>query len=690
MLLYALTVFLSAFLLFAVQPIVAKAILPWFGGTSAVWSACMLFFQAALLLGYGYAHWLHHSLPARKQTLLHIAALAVSLTTLPIVPGSHWRTVAAGLPALRILALLSVTVGLPYFLLASTSPLLQAWYARNHKAGMPYRLFALSNLASLLALVGYPLLIEPNLSNRWQAWIWSGAYAAFAVCCGFAAWRAAAHPAAEFTAPQLDAHAAVPANAPWSVRLLWLPLAASASILLLSVTNHLTQDIAAIPFLWILPLSVYLLSFILCFDSPRFYYRPLFVPLLIAALAFLAYRIWPAKQELFWPFVDLTMRPAILWTAVALFICCMVCHGELSRLKPHPRYLTGFYVTVALGGAIGGLFVGLLAPSVFSGYYEFPIGLGLCAAVVLWVLVRDLLRFSIWWRLAGSAVLAILLGGYLWALSSIARQMVEGYLVAVRNFYGQLRVMDNGDPARDPYASRILVHGTINHGAQFHSAEYRRQPVTYFCPESGIGRAMQAFESAPRRVGMLGMGCGTIAAYGRPGDTLRIYEINPLIPVLARRWFTYLEDTPAKVEVVLGDGRLSLESEPGQRFDLLIMDAFSGDSVPVHLITREALATYFRHLKPGGILAINTTNRYLDLNPVVERGATSFGKVALAYPYDSEMGDAVCFSCDWALIMDRATLGRHPELARDANLLRPHTDFRTWTDDFSNMLQILR
>jgi hypothetical protein len=689
-LLYALTVFLSAFLLFAVQPIVAKAILPWFGGSSAVWSACMLFFQAALLLGYGYAHWLHHSLAARKQTLLHIAALAVSLATLPIIPGSYWRTVAAGLPALRILALLSVTVGLPYFLLASTSPLLQAWYARNHKAGMPYRLFALSNLASLLALIGYPLLIEPNLSGRWQAWIWSGAYAAFAVCCGFAVWRAAAHPAAESTAPELDADAAVPANASWSVRLLWLLLAASASILLLSVTNHLTQDIAAIPFLWILPLSVYLLSFILCFDSPRFYYRPLFAPLLTAALAFLAYRIWPAKRGLFWPFVDLTMRPAIVWTAVALFICCMVCHGELSRLKPHPRYLTGFYVTIALGGAIGGLFVGLLAPSIFSGYYEFPIGLGLCAAVALWVFVRSLARFNIWRRLAGSAVLAILLGGYLWALSSITRQMVDGYLVAVRNFYGQLRVMDNGDPARDPYASRILIHGTINHGAQFYSAEYRHHPVTYFCPESGIGRAMQAFESAPRRIGMLGMGCGTIAAYGRPGDTLRIYEINPLIPVLARRWFTYLEDTPARVEVVLGDGRLSLESEPSQQFDLLIMDAFSGDSVPVHLITREALATYFRHLKPGGILAINTTNRYLDLNPVVERGATSFGKVALAYAYDSEIGDPVCFSCDWALIMDRATLGRHPELARDANLLRPHPDFRAWTDDFSNMLQILR
>jgi SAM-dependent methyltransferase len=690
-LLYALTVFLSAFLLFAVQPIVAKTILPWFGGSSAVWSACMLFFQAVLVLGYGYAHWLHHTLAVRKQTLLHIAALAISVATLPIIPGSHWRTVAAGLPALRILALLSLTVGLPYFLLSSTSPLLQAWYARNHKEGIPYRLFALSNLASLLALIGYPLLVEPNLSIHWQAWIWSGAYAGFALCCGFTAWRAAAHPAAEFAAaPEIAADGAAPANAPPSVRLLWLLLAASASVLLLAVTNHLTQDIAAIPFLWILPLSVYLLSFIVCFESPRLYYRPVFAPMLLAALGFLAYRIWPARQALIWPFVDLDMRPAIVYTTVALFICCMVCHGELSRLKPHPRFLTGFYVTVSLGGAMGGLFVGLLAPSIFRAYYEFPIGLGLCAAVAPWVLARELARFRFWPRLAGAAVLAILLGGYLWFLSLIMRQMVDGYLVAARNFYGQLRVMDSGDPARDPYASRILIHGTINHGAQFHSERYRRQPVTYFCPESGIGRAIDALERAPRRIGMLGMGCGTIAAYGRPGDRLRIYEINPLVPMLARTWFTYLRDTPAAVEVSLGDGRLSLESEPSQQFDLLIMDAFSGDSVPVHLITREALATYFRHLKPGGILAINTTNRYLDLNPVVERGAASFGKLALAYAYEPDPGDVICFACDWALILDRATLDRHPELAIDADLLRPHPRLRTWTDDFSNMLQILK
>jgi len=687
MLLYALTVFLSAFLLFAVQPIVAKAILPWFGGASAVWSACVLFFQAVLLLGYGYAHWLHRSLAARKQAAVHTAVLALSLAALPIIPNPHWRTAAAGQPVFRILALLGLTVGLPYFLLSSTSPLLQAWYARQRRDAMPYRLFALSNLASMLALVSYPLVVEPRLSLRWQAWIWSAAYAAFALACGLAAWRAAA-PAAPVPLPAPEA--AAPARAPWSVRAVWLLLSASASVLLLSVTNHLTQDIAAIPFLWILPLGVYLLSFIVCFETPRAYFRPVFLPLLGAALAFLAYRIWRDRHALVWPFVDLRMRPAILCSVVALFICCMVCHGELARLKPHPRYLTGFYVAVALGGAIGGVFAGLVAPAAFSAYYEFPIGLGLCAAGAAWVLARALAGFPRRWRRAGSAALVVLLGGYLWCLSVVMRQMVNGYLVVRRNFYGQLRVQENGDPLRDPYASRILIHGTINHGAQYHAAELRRQPSTYFCSESGVGRALRELEGSPRRIGMLGMGCGTIATYGRPGDTLRIYEINPLVPVLARTWFTFLADSQARVEVVLGDGRLSLEAEPGNQFDILIMDAFSGDSIPVHLITREALAVYFRHLKPGGILAINTTNSYIDLNPVVERGASSFGKLVLSYPYAPSRADQVCFPCDWALVMDSATLERHPALLSDAGMLGPHPALRVWTDDFSNMLQILR
>jgi hypothetical protein len=696
MLLYSLTIFLSAFLLFQVQPIIAKMILPWFGGSSAVWSTCMLFFQVVLLLGYLYAHWLHEKLAPRRQAVAHIAALAVSFAALPILPNPGWSSAGVAHPSLTILALLSVTVGLPYFLLSSTSPLLQAWYARTHRQGMPYRLFALSNFASMLALLSYPFLVEPNLPARIQGLVWSAAYVGFAALCGVTAWRSSAHAAAPQAAQQ-----GVPAtdgNPAWTLRLLWLGLAASASVLLLAVTNHLTQDVAAIPFLWILPLAVYLLSFIVCFESPGFYRRAVFLPLLGLALAFMAYRLWPYRtySDPHWLgfLAHMPIRWIIVSFAAGLFVCCMVCHGELARLKPHPRYLTGFYVTVSLGGAVGGLFVGLVAPNLFRAYYEFPIGLGLCAAVVFLVLARGL------WRLAGGALwarprwcaaaLAVVLCGYLACLAVVMREMVNGYRVVARNFYGLLRVEDEGNPKMNEDACRTLIHGTINHGEQFLRAPYQRWPVTYFCPESGIGRAMRAQEGPPRRIGILGLGCGTLAAYGRPGDTLRIYEINPLVVDIARREFTYLRDTPARVEVALGDARLLLESEPSQQFDLLVMDAFSGDSVPVHLITREAFRTYFRHLKPAGILAVNITNTHLNLEPVMERAAAALGKVALVYDYDPDANNFLCFSCSWTLIMDRATLAAHPDLENAARVLRQTRPFRAWTDDFSNMFGILR
>lgn len=680
MLLYALTISLSAFLLFAVQPIIAKMILPWFGGSSAVWSTCMLFFQVVLLLGYLYAHWLHEKLAGRKQAVVHITAIALSLATLPILPNTAWKT-AGGAPSLRILGLLGVTVGLPYFLLSSTSPLLQAWYARSHREGMPYRLFALSNLASMLALLSYPLFIEPNLPTRMQGLVWSGAYICFAALCGLTAWRSSSGPAFARDGAE-DREEEGDGDSSWSARLSWLGLAASASVLLLAVTTHLTQDVAAIPFLWILPLAVYLLSFIICFESPRLYRRAVFLPLFAAALGFMAYRLSTYR-------VHMEIRLTISLFALALFICCMVCHGELVRLKPHPRHLTSFYVIVSLGGASGGLFVGLVAPNLFHAYYEFPVGLGLCAVVTLLVLTREMWPRGMAMRV-GSAALALAACGYLAFLVVIMRDMVSGYRVVARNFYGQLRVSDEGDPRIDDDASRKLIHGVINHGEQMLSPQYRRMPVTYFCPESGIGRAMKALEGPPRRIGILGLGCGTLAAYGRPGDTLRIYEINPLVLDIARTQFTYLADTPAKVEVALGDGRLVLESEPSQQFDLLVMDAFSGDSVPVHLVTREAFRTYFRHLKPNGILAVNITNTYLDLRPVVERAASAFGKVALAYRFEPPEDDFLCFWCTWSLIMDRSTLSAHPELRERAAVLQPARNFRIWTDDFSNMYSILK
>jgi SAM-dependent methyltransferase len=687
MLFYAATIFLSAFLLFEVQPVIAKMILPWFGGTSAVWSTCMLFFQVVLLLGYLYAHFLNRRLTPRRQAIVHIAILAVSAATLPILPNPHWKVSDIAQPSLRILALLATTVGLPYFLLASTSPLLQAWYARTHKQGLPYRLFALSNFASLLALLSYPLLIEPTLPSRLQGTTWSVAYILFAIVCGWTAWRASSG-AAIATAPSID----TPAPS-WLTRLLWLALSASASILLLAVTTHLTQDVAPIPFLWIAPLTAYLLTFIICFEAPRLYYRPLVLPLFAIAMAFMAFVLWPEARFVQAPLLhfvgSMTGIRTIVAFLAALFLACMACHGELARLKPDPRYLTGFYVTVSLGGALGGLFVGLLAPNFFRAFYEFPIGLAVCAIAVAAVVTRDLWTRSEPRSYGTAVVLAAIVLLYCWGVSVDIRESVAGYRIVARNFYGLLRVYDDGN-SFDEFASRKLVHGVINHGEQMLNDPYRHQPITYFCPDSGVGRAMRALEGHPRRIGILGLGCGTLAAYGRPGDTLRIYEINPLVVALARSEFTYLKDTPAHVETALGDGRLTLEAEPPQNFDILVMDAFSGDSVPVHLITREAFQLYFRHLKPDGVLAVNITNKYLDLEPVVERAAAAFGKVAVVYRFNPPDSDLLCFACSWALILDRAILDAHPALRIHAVELKQSRPFRMWTDDFSNMYSILK
>lgn len=374
----------------------------------------------------------------------------------------------------------------------------------------------------------------------------------------------------------------------------------------------------------------------------------------------------------------------------SLFFCCMACHGELVRLRPPMRALTGFYVIVALGGAMGGLFVGLAAPNFFRAYYEFPLGLGFTALVLAAANTAGLWRLRALPRYAGAALALAMLGGYGCSLFHIMQQMVTGYRVVTRNFYGQLRVMDTGDPKLDDAAARVLVHGTINHGEQFLRETYRRRPVTYFCADSGVGRGMLALTGSERSLGVIGMGCGTLAAYGRAGDRLRIYEINPLVPNIARTQFSYLSDTPAKVEIALGDGRLSLEAEPSRQFDILVMDAFSGDAVPVHLITVEAFRTYFRHLKTDGILAVNITNRYLDLKPVMERAATAFGKVALYFDDEEDPNDAFCFPNDWVLIMSPTALAAHSELKHGGQILKPHPAFRTWTDDFSNLYSILR
>ena len=334
--------------------------------------------------------------------------------------------------------------------------------------------------------------------------------------------------------------------------------------------------------------------------------------------------------------------------------------------------------------------MGLLAPHLFRAYYEFPIGLGLAMFMAVAVFARECWSTRGPARMAATAVLVVLLCGYLWCLQHITEQMTAGYQVVARNFYGLLRVYDDADPNVDIGAARKLVNGLINHGQQMLTEEYRRSPVTYFCPDSGIGRAMKVQEGRPRRIGILGLGCGTLAAYGRAGDTIRIYEINPLVLDIARTEFTYLSDTPATVEVALGDGRLVLESEAPQEFDIFVVDAFTGDSVPVHLLTHEAFRSYFRHLKPNGVLAVHISNRYLDLEPVMERAAHDLQKTALVYNWTPPQEDFLCFGCTWTLMMDPSTAAAHSELLDNSAPPRSRNHFRVWTDDFSNLLGILK
>lgn len=669
--LFAVTVFLSAFLLFQIQPMVAKMILPWFGGSSSVWSTCMVFFQAELLLGYLYVHWLHETLAPRRQTLVHIALLLLSLATLPVAADPSWKETAQAHPTLNVLGVLATAVGLPYLLLSTTGPLMQAWYARAFAGVMPYRLYALSNLASMLALLSYPVLVEPFLAVQGQAWMWSAGYALFVIAGGATAWRTwrLVSPEREKTV------AAAPADVPrptWRDCLLWAGLAMTASTLLLAMTRHLTQDVAPVPFLWVLPLALYLLSFILCFDAPRYYVRPLF----LAALPFAFYGLDRIMDE------GMAVPAMIALISTSLFVFCMVCHGELVRRKPHPRHLTLFYLMLSLGGALGGMFVGLLAPAVFVAYFELPIGLFLCALLVVVVLWQELRPL---WRI----LLLLALCGYGFRLGEVSKEFVDGYHVVVRNFYSQLRVSEkNGDL---PSPKRVMVHGRINHGEQYLAEEHRRTPTTYYCHESGVGRAIFALpQDRPLKLGMVGLGAGTLAAYGRAGDELRIYEINDQVFDLARSQFSYLADSPARIVPVLGDGRLMLEREPDQGFDLLAMDAFSGDSIPAHLLTLEAMQTYLRHLRPDGILAVHITNRYLDLKPVMAAAARHLGRTALLYALEPDKDDDFCYSTDWVLIMSPERARALPLVMNDGEPLEVLPGFRPWTDSFSNLFSVLK
>ncbi len=669
--LYALTIFTSAFLLFLVQPIIAKQILPWFGGSAAVWTTCLVFFQSLLLAGYAYSDWTTRKLAARRQVALHVALLAASLVSLPIIAGADWKPAGDEDPTWRILGLLGVTIGLPYFLLSTTGPLVQAWFARTFPAGTVYRLFALSNFGSLLALISYPFVFEPWITTAAQSWGWSAAYVAFvALCAASAAYSLRGRIA-------VDAHEAVTvpnAGPPPGPRdyAAWLLLSAMGAFMLLAVTNHITHDVASVPFLWILPLTLYLLTFILCFEGRGWYQRRIFIgPLLVIVSAL----TWALHEER----GIMDIKEAVPLNLVGLFVMCMFFHGELAARKPAPHYLTSFYLMVSLGGALGGIAVGLVAVKVFNTYYEF--GLGLVVTLLIAAYVT---------RLMHSAVPMLVLAAV--GFTGYHVYAYIGYLakdtrVMTRNFYGTLRVKDIGaDGEQD--AVRRLMHGVIMHGEQYRDPERRREPTTYYGATSGIARAIKALDSSSLRVGVVGLGTGTLALYGRPGDVYRFYEINPQVVTVANGEFTFLADSGAKIEHVLGDARLSMEREPPQDYDLLVVDAFSSDAIPVHLITREAVAVYLRHLKPGGVIAFHVTNRFLDLPPVVKRIAGERGLHAALISDDADDSDLA--RTDWVLLTREKTLLERPEIAEFTSEIENIPGLRVWTDDFNNLFRILK
>jgi len=672
--LYALTIFASAFLLFLLQPIVAKQILPWFGGSAAVWTTCLVFFQSTLLLGYAYADFSVRRLTPRAQARLHMVLLVLSLAVLPIIPGAFWKPTGLESPIWMILGLLSATIGLPYFVLSTTSPLIQAWFARTFLGRSPYRLFALSNLASMLALLGYPFLLEPWIATRMQAWGWSAGYAAFVGLGVLAArkGRRAGELAPLRTASPADA---TPTSAPptLSRQLLWCALAATSSAMLLAVTSHITQNVAAVPLLWIVPLSLYLITFIVCFDGEGWYRREIFLAMLAAALGVMGWTLADPK-------LAHVLAIQIDVFCAGFFIACMFCHGELVTCKPAPRYLTRFYLMVALGGALGSVLVGVVAPLAFSANFDLAFVLVACALLLLCRTRGEALVFP---ALAAIS-LAVTVGCGIWS-------MVEFYqdtIYTSRNFYGMLRVQDSGGDDVD--RRRTLVHGTIMHGKQYLHPSFQSEPTSYYTRNSGIGRLIEAMH--PRKgsikVGVIGLGTGTLATYGAKGDVYRFYEINPGVVSVAQRDFTFLKNSDATIELSLGDARLSLEREAPQQFDVLAIDAFSSDAIPVHLITREAVEVYLRHMKPDGVIAFHVTNRYLNLVPVVEAIANELGLQALWFddPGLEPFGSA----SSWVLLAKDPARLNDPRLTDPSSRIETRRDWRVWTDDFNNLVQVLK
>ena len=666
--LFGCAVFLGAFLLFLVEPIAAKQLLPMLGGSAAVWITCLVFFQTALLAAYLYAHWMS----SQPRWVLYFVLLMVGLASaVGWCVRSTGSSVGSAHPIVTVFAVLGSTIGLPFLVLGTTSPLMQVWWARLHGSAIPYRLFALSNLASLLALGLYPTLIEPRLTLQAQRITW---------CCGFAVFSlitcVLALKARTTMKASLLQSATADEGAPAAPvqRLLWVLLPMGAAMQLSAVTSYLTANIAAIPLLWILPLGVYLLTIIIAFEFPHLLPRSIVARFLILMLAGLGYAL--SKQDVEWP-----LRISIGFFLMEAFASCLFCHSEAYRLRPRRRSeSTLFYLLFAAGGALGAFVIGIVFPLAFR--FNFDLVITCCFTA--------LLAFLVTWEDGWSSRL-------LWGVATIVMAVQIFWInivnqrnttVAVRNFYGALRVKQKvGVPG---ITLRTLTNGNVEHGTQiFGTDEQRKTPTSYYAEDSGVGLAIRfCCEGQARNIGVIGLGAGTIAAYGGPYDLIRFYEINPAVDPIARNVFTYIRDSRASVQVIGGDARASLVNEPPMGFNVLVVDAFSGDAIPLHLLTTQALALYRKHLAPGGIIAFHISNRHVDLEAPIALLAKSMGMraVTITTGANDQRGE---FTATWMLLSDNANFFAQPEVARSARQPQELAGLRLWTDDFSSLLPVL-
>jgi hypothetical protein len=735
---YAVTIFTSAFLLFQVQPLISKFILPWFGGSPAVWTAAMLFFQVVLFGGYLYAHLTSSYLKPRGQFVLHLSLLAFAAALAVytrISPSDGLKpTGDEASPLMQVLLVLAASVGVPYFALSSTGPLLQKWFSDAFEGASPYRLFALSNVGSLLALLTYPFFFEVYWDSREQAFMWSLGFVVFAACCAFCAWwtfrarraQAVSRPVARAT----DGPTAAVAPS-WWLRAAWIGLPMLASIMFLAVTNEVCQNVATVPLLWIIPLSFYLLSFIIAFDHPRWYVRPLCA---IGAMVLLVYvsnftRFTWALEDGLTALLGRTEANAIeldSWILeismyfVGLLSVCLICHCELAALKPSPKYLTGYFLSMSLGGALGGIFVNLVAVNIFDTFFEMPLAFLASIGIAGWLLIQ-------WARRFGQPAVSVAGLASAGALAAVFYFQIVGTLNVDpnanhltihrdRSFFGIVSVQHRSRKEA-VFENFTFRSGHVPHGKQYADPARRNDTVlAYWGPDTGCRLALEyKVKAVPNcRIGVVGLGVGTIAAFAKESDYVRFYEINPQVTDIANEYFYFLKDckTQLPVDVVHGDARLKLEQEKNNEFDVLCLDAFSGDAVPTHLLTTEAFATYKRHIKPNGIIVCNITNSYLDLWPVIKRLADEHGfKTARIYR-PSDRTTLVERSYYAIVTNDEAFLG--PVMAEAVERARPligasvatspipqilidmpanfqkKRDIPLWTDRYHNLFQVLR